>query len=152
MSNFRVLGRKCVATVATVATNVASRVATLFPHCSNTVATLFSPMVRRISPSKSAFYSRICSNSSNTFANSSQKNAFEGEDYSRYEYDHNDYDEWFEGESEYWEYEHNSFPPWYAEGQESDSIWERAVDEIIDNEEPGQYPPGFDPRSGDIPF
>lgn len=152
MSNFRVLGRKCAATVATVATLVAARVATLFPHSSNTVATLLSPMVRRISLSKTAFCSRLSSNSSNTFANPSQENGFEGGAYFYDEYDESDYEDWLEGELEYLDFEYNSFPPWFAEGQESDSIWERAIDEIIDSEEPNQYPPGYDPRSGDIPF
>lgn len=149
MSNFRVLGRKCAATVATVATLVAARVATLFPRSSNTVATLFSPMVRRISLSKTAFYSRLSSNSSNTFPNPSQENAFEGERYFYDEYDLDDYSDWLR-EDEWndvgwpeWAKEGGSdLPPWLKTPGKGDSIWERAIDEIIDNEEPGQYPPG----------
>lgn len=155
MSKFRMLAQKCAATAATAATFGSNTVATLFSQSSNTVAALLPPIVRRISRLKTFFFSRVSSNSSNTFPNFAQEIEKEGfgrilvddrepiyhNPYESDEFDHEDYDEWW--------YEQD-YPgiddSWDPSGQNwsgvTNASWtQRAVDEIIAEEQSGEHPP-----------
>lgn len=152
-------------------------VATLWQHffskSGNTVAT---PMIRRIKavfPSKSSLFSLFCGSSGNTFPNFAQENhdLREGNDISPVEpdfpdswelgdeYDLSDYGDWLEEEGcEDFDGEFGDCDEevdwWDAveDGENRKSWCAEAVDEAIDDEQPGQYPPGDPSDVNWLPF
>lgn len=137
MSKLRYFGRKCAALAATAATFGSNTVAALFPKGSNTVATHHCTLHWLLSRLQMPFNGGVGSNSSNTFPNFAQTYEKDGllycaeyhDPYDADDFDHEDFDEWFEN----WEEAHGI-------------SWEdRAVDEAIDEER-------FTGDIGDIPF
>lgn len=131
-------------------------VATLFPQGGNTVATLHDTLYSRLSRLKMPFNSRVGGSSVGSSPNFAQENEplregienppvnddlipyvaenHDANTYSEDEFDHEDFDEWWtdgeEWDQDDWDYYHHG-----------DSWNQQAVDEAIDEEEPGQYPP-----------
>lgn len=156
MSKLCVLAQKSAATAATAATKGCNTVATLFSQSGNTVATLNDTLHWLVSRLKTLFNSLVCGSSGNTLPNYSQEHEKEGCDdypphdsddywlhippYEADEFDHEDYDEWYE----------DSYEEWWDDDLIPGTSWQQeAVDEAIDEEQPGQYPPG---EMGDIPW
>jgi len=146
MSKLRVLAQKCAATVATAAALGSNTAASLFPKGSNTAASLHDTLHWLVSHLKTPFYSRVCRIGSNTSPNFAQESHFPDSWELGDEFDHEDYDEWYTDEMEEWDQDDWDY---YHHG---DSWQVEAVDEAIDDEQPGEYPPG-DRSSGDwLPF
>lgn len=159
MSKLRCFGRKCAALGATAATFCSNTVASLLSKRSNTVATQHGTLNWLLSLLIPTFYSRVGSNSSNTFPNLSQENiSSEGKTdysslkndlipYSREEHDANNY--------QMDEFDHEDYDEWWYDAVEdyvpqprpmTEESWhKRAVDEAIAEEE-------NDNSIGDIPF
>lgn len=150
MSKLRVLAQKCAYTVATAATKGGNTVATLFSQSGSTVATLHDTLSWLFSRLKTPFNGLVSGSSGNTSPNFAQEHEKEGygrilvddrepiyhDPYSADEFDHEDYDEWWEDNYEEW---------WDGAvyNRRGTSWQQQAVDEAVDEEEPGQYPPGM---------
>lgn len=166
MSNFQRFGRKLAAIAATAATFCSTTGSNTLSQGSSTVATLIGTLYSRLSRLKNAFYSLFGSSSSSTSPNFAQEHDYSGisaalaeNESDRFpdsweggdEFDHEDYDEWWENEGcedfdgefgdcdevieEYWEGSvYNIRRSWIG----------RAVDEAIEEENNGSI--------GDIPF
>lgn len=154
MSKLRYFGRKLGALAATAATFCSNSVASLLPKRSNSVATHHCTLHWLLSRLQMPFNGLVGSNSSNTFPNLSQEiTSSEGElDYSSLEsalaeclreeqeatgyqmdeFDHEDYDEWWD---EYDHYDDDRFA-----GILRHSWEQEAVDEAINEEQEDEYP------------
>lgn len=154
MRKFLCFGKKLGAIGATAATFCSNTGSSTFPHGSSTVATLMIRRILALFPSKSAFFRSSGSSSSNTLPDFAQENRDlrEGSDISPVEqdfpdswelgdeYDEEDYEDWLSDE-DWWDA--------VEDGENRKSWCAEAVDEAIDDEQPGEYPPG---QMGDIPF
>lgn len=162
MTKFRVLARKCAALLLLLHCLVATPVHLFREKVQHQCNSPFS-MIRRIFSLKSWLFSlRKCS-SSNTLPNFAQENRDlrEGNDISPVEpdfpdswelgdeYDLSDYGDWLEEEGcEDFDGEFGDCDEevdwWDAveDGENRKSWCAEAVDEAIDDEQPGQYPPG----------
>lgn len=144
MRYFRFLRRFSAVTAYTAVTFVATRVTTLFPQSGNTVATQHCTLHWLLSRLKMPFNGRVSGSSGNTFKNLSESNEYSHSYDLPDEFDHEDYDEWwehreqdFEDCEEWWD-----GPVYNRRGK----CWEEeAVDEAIEEEQNGG-------SIGDIPF
>lgn len=135
MYKLRVLAQKCAYTVATVATKGGNTVATLFSQSGSTVATLNCTLHSLLSRLKTPFNSLVSGSSVGTSPNFAQEQRFPDSWELGDEYDQFDYDEWWEDNNiDWWDDldEHLVRQSWQQE----------AVDEAIDDEQPGEHPPG----------
>lgn len=155
MSKFLFCKRFSAATVATVATFFKKQVATLFPQGSNTGSNTHGTLHWLVSHLKTPFNSLLGSNSSNTFPNFAQENCDlrEGNEnppvIHEFPDSHDLGDEYDLSDFEGYLSEEELYDTVSDEEYENRSWQQRAVDEAIDEEEPGAYPPG---DVGDIPW
>lgn len=123
---------------------VETRVEALFSQSRYRVEALAYLIVRCIAPLKPTFYSLASRGCRGSFPNSSQEQRFPDSWELGDEYDEEDYDGWLSDEE------------WLDlmddEEEEIKSWQQRAVDEAIDDEKPGQYPANNNTSIGDIPF
>lgn len=173
MSKFRIFRTKSASTASTASTFSRYTVEAPFPQSRGTVEALAITMVRCISLLKPTFFSLLSRGCRGSFPNSSQENENlrEGMDispvddefysfgsYPADEYDYEDYKDWYEDmcNDVGWPDDDGceDFDGEFGDCNEDVPIsWEqRAVDEAIDEEQPGQYPPGTSSSIGDIPF
>lgn len=137
MRKFKFLQRFSAYTAYTAATFVASQVATLFSQSGSTVATLYATLHSRLFPSKIPINGASSGSSGSTFKNSSQEleisvpSWMQGD-----EFDHEDYDEWWEEHGDDDEETIEEF--WDGAVYNQRSSWnKRAVDEAIEEENNG---------------
>lgn len=143
MSKLRVLAQKCAALLLLLHCLVATAVH-LFREKVQQQCNSFSSMVRRISRTKIPIYRSSKCSSSNTFQNLSESNEYSHSYDLPDEFDHEDYDEWWEHREqdledceEWWD-----GPVYNRRGK----CWEEeAVDEAIEEERNSG-------TIGDIPF
>lgn len=162
MFKFRSLAQKCAYTVATAATKGGNTVATLFSQSGSTVAAPHDTLHWHFSRLKTPFNSRVSGSSVGSSPNFAQEidTLREGDEnppvnddlvpyvaenhdantYGADEFDHEDFDEWWDA------VESGEFD---GHEEASNSWIQRAVDEAINEEQPGEYPPG---EMGDLPW